>query len=122
LRFVSELEARGYDVGREVPDSDEESLVDTVRRAGPLGIECPMCGAEIGRPCRNGKGTDKHPLGKPVLKPHTARGRAAAGEPQLTVEQRAAEEERIREASRRTLARLAAEEAIPDAVIVEDPS
>lgn len=122
LRFVTELEARGYDVGRDVPDSDEGSLVDTVRRAGPLGVECPMCGAEIGRPCRNGKGTDKHPLGKPVPKPHTVRLRAAAGEPQQTPEQRAAEEERIREASRQTLARLAAEEAIADAVIVEESS
>jgi hypothetical protein len=119
---MQELEARGWEGNREVPDSDEESLVDTVRRAGPLGVECPACGAGLGLPCRNGKGTGKSALGKPLRKPHSARIREASGEQQLTVEQRAAEEQRIREASAQALARFAAEENIPDAEIVEEAS
>lgn len=119
-RFMQELEARGWKGARTVPDSDEESLADTVRRSGPLGVECPMCGAEIGFPCKSGRGSEKQPLGRPLAKPHSVRIRAASGEPQLTVEQRAAEEDRIREASRRALARFAAEEAIPDAEIVTE--
>ncbi|MFD7616613.1 hypothetical protein [Streptomyces sp. NPDC059802] len=118
--FMRQLEDRGWEGNRTVPDSDEEPLADTVRRAGPLGVECPMCGAAIGFPCSTGKATSKHPLGKPLAKPHTARTRAVSGEPQLTIAQRAAEEERIREASRRVLERLAAEEDIPDAEIVDE--
>ena len=93
--------------GRTVPDSDEEALVDAVRRAGPLGVECPACGAAIGRPCKAPGGSAKQPLGKPRASPHSARLRAARGQPEQTPEQRAAEEERIREASRRALARQA---------------
>lgn len=119
-QFMEELEARGWEGNRTVPDSDEESLADTVRRSGPLGVECPMCGAEIGFPCKSGRGTGKQPLGRPLAKPHSVRLRAASGEPQLTVEQRAAEEDRIREASRRALERMAAEEDIPDAEIVHE--
>ncbi|WP_438489511.1 zinc finger domain-containing protein [Streptomyces sp. S186] len=109
-------------VGRAVPDSDEESLLDTVRRAGPLGVQCPACSAEIGRPCKTPGGSSKQPLGKPRSQPHTARIRAASGQPDVTPEQRAAEEERRREASRRALARMQAEEDIPDAGIVEPES
>lgn len=105
--FVRELEARGYEVGQKIPDGDEQSLAATVRRSGPLGVECPSCGAEIGFSCKTGRATAKHPLGKPMPKPHSARVRAAAGEPELT----AAQEERVREASRRALERLQAEEA-----------
>lgn len=120
-RFMEKLEARGWEGNRTVDETgDEESLADTVRRSGPLGVECPMCAAEIGFPCKSGKATSKHPIGKPLAKPHTARLRAASGEPQLTVEQRAAEEDRIREASRRALERMAAEEDIPDAEIVTE--
>lgn len=118
-RFVKELEDRGYEVGRNVPDSDDAALVDTVRRAGPLGIECPACGAALGRPCKTPGGSDKQPLGKPRLKPHSARVRAASGEPEMTPEQRAAEEGRRREASRLALARMEAEDEISDAEIVE---
>lgn len=117
-RFMEELEARGWEGNRAVPDSDEESLADTVRRSGPLGVGCPACGAEIGFACKSGRATAKHPLGKPLAKPHSARLRAASGESELTAEQRAAQEERIRETSRRTLARLEAE--IPDAEIVDE--
>lgn len=46
-------------VGREVPDEDEE--VAKVRRAGPLGIECPKCHAPIGRPCRLSSGKERAP-------------------------------------------------------------
>ncbi|MEU8829404.1 hypothetical protein [Streptomyces sp900116325] len=118
--FMRQLEDRGWEGNRTVPDSDEESLADTVRRSGPLGVECPVCAAEIGHPCKSGRATAKFPLGKPLPKPHTARTREAAGEPQLTVEQRATQEQRIREASARTLARLAAEQTIPDAEIIEE--
>jgi hypothetical protein len=92
-------------IGRTVPDSDDEALVDAVRRVGPLGVECPSCGAPMGRPCKTPGGSPKQPLGKPRPKPHAARIRAAAGQAEQTPEQRAAEEQRIREASRRALAR-----------------
>ncbi|WP_405461535.1 hypothetical protein OG786_29125 [Streptomyces sp. NBC_00101] len=120
--FMRQLEDRGWQGNRTVPDSDEETLVDTVRRAGPRGVECPVCSAAIGHPCKTGRATAKFPLGKPLPKPHQARVRAAAGEPQPTAEQRAAEEQRVRDASARTLARLRAEENIPDAEIVEEAS
>lgn len=122
--FMAELEARGWDGNRTVPDEDDEpaaELIDTVRRTGPLGVVCPMCAAEIGFPCKSSHATKKHPLGRPLAKPHTARVRAASGEPQQTPEQRAAEEERIRAASARALARLD-DENIPDADIVEEAS
>jgi len=122
---MAELEARGWQGNREVPDSDDEpaaELADTVRRSGPLGVVCPACKAEIGFPCKSSHGTKKHPLGRPLAKPHTARLRAAAGEPQQTPEERAAEEQRIRDASARALARLQAEQEIHDADIVEEAS
>ncbi|MFD4968903.1 hypothetical protein [Streptomyces sp. NPDC058424] len=105
--FMCELEGRGWEGNRTVPDSDDEpaaELVDTVRRSGPLGVECPVCKAEVGFPCKSGYASRKHPLGKPLTKPHSVRIRAASGEPQLTPEQRAAAEQRIREASARALA------------------
>ncbi|MFD7861825.1 hypothetical protein [Streptomyces sp. NPDC059783] len=120
--FMRQLEDRGWTGNRTVPDSDEETLADTVRRAGPLGIECPACSAAIGHPCHTGRTTTKYPLGKPMPKPHAARLREVSGEAQLTAEQRAAEEQRIREASARALARMQAEENIPDADIVEEAS
>ncbi|MET9150003.1 hypothetical protein ABZX82_01790 [Streptomyces griseoflavus] len=124
--FMAELEARGWEGNREVPSDDDgepaAELVDTVRRSGPLGIVCPMCSAEIGFPCKSSKATAKFPLGKPLAKPHTARIRAASGEAQQTPEERAAEEERIREASRLALVRLQADQEIQDADIVEEAS
>jgi hypothetical protein len=107
-------------VGRTTPDSDDEALIETVRRAGPLGVECPACGAVMGRPCRTPGGSDRQPLGKPRSKPHNARIRAASGAPEVSAEQRAAEEERRREASRRALARMHAAEEIHDAEIVDE--
>ncbi|GCD38009.1 hypothetical protein OEIGOIKO_05819 [Streptomyces chrestomyceticus JCM 4735] len=105
--FVQELESRSRAVGRDVPASDEETgLRDRVRRSGPLGVECPACGAAIGRPCKTPGGGSSQPLGKPRSTPHSARRRAASGQPETTPEQRAAEEERRREASRRALAQL----------------
>jgi hypothetical protein len=109
--FARELEARGYTVGRTVPDSDQQAAIATVRRAGPLGIDCPACGAVLGRPCRTPGGNNRQPLGKPRPRPHTTRIRAAAGETDQTPEQRAAEEQRRREASRRALARIENTEA-----------
>ncbi|MFB7461246.1 hypothetical protein [Streptomyces sp. NPDC056188] len=106
--FMRELETRGWQGNRDVPDSDDEpaaELVDAVRRSGPLGVECPVCKAEVGFPCKSGYASRKHPLGKPLGKPHSVRIRAASGEPQLTPEQRAAAEQRIREASARALSR-----------------
>jgi hypothetical protein len=122
---MAELEARGWEGNRTVPDDEDQpaaEVIDTVRRSGPLGIECPMCNAEIGFPCKGGKATRKYPLGKPLTKPHTARIRAAAGESLQTPEERAAEEQRIREASARALARMQAEGEIHDADIVEEAS
>ncbi|NUS83705.1 MAG: hypothetical protein HOY75_13400 [Streptomyces sp.] len=98
--FMRELEARGWEGNRIVDDE----LADTVRRAGPLGVECPACHAAIGRPCKTPGASEKQPLGKPRAKPHSARLRAAQGQPEQTAQQRAAEEQRIREASARHLA------------------
>jgi hypothetical protein len=122
--FMRELEARGWEGNRTVPDSDGEAaeaeLIDTVRRSGPLGIECPTCQAAIGKPCKTPGGSASQPLGKPRSKPHSARLRAASGESEQTAAQRAAEEQRVREASRRALERMADE--VVDAEIVEEAS
>ncbi|MFI8942685.1 hypothetical protein [Streptomyces syringium] len=108
-------------VGRSVPDSDEEALADSVRRAGPLGIECPKCQAAIGHPCRLPGGSTKQPIGKPRANPHPARIAAASGQPAPDPAQQAREEELRREASRRALARMQAdEEPIPDTEIVDE--
>jgi hypothetical protein len=120
--FMAELEARGWQGMRAVPDSEEEAaqaeLVDTVRRAGPLGIECPTCQAAIGRPCKTPGGSSKQPLGKPRPKPHSARLRAANGQPEASADERAAEAQRIRAMSAAHLARQ--DDDIPDAEIVEE--
>lgn len=107
-------------VGRAVPESDEEDARETARRAGPLGVECPACGAAVGHPCKTPGGSDKRPLGRARTKPHTARTRAATGEPESTPAQRAAEEERRREASRIALERMEADGEIYDAEIVPE--
>jgi hypothetical protein len=112
--FVAELEARGWQ-GLKAVDDEETELVDAVRRSGPLGIECPACHAAIGKPCKTPGGTDKQPLGKPRLKPHSARLRAASGESEQSAEERAAQERRVRQMSAAHLAREA--DDIPDAVI-----
>ncbi|MGX1129943.1 hypothetical protein RKD49_002133 [Streptomyces glaucescens] len=122
--FMAELEAHGWQGNRTVPGSDEDAveaeLIDTVRRSGPLGVECPTCQAAIGKPCKTPGGSSKQPLGKPRTKPHSARLRAAQGRGELTPEQRAAEEQRVREASARFLAEHG--DDIPDADIVEEAS
>jgi hypothetical protein len=115
--FVAELEARGWQ-GLKAVDGEETELVDEVRRSGPLGVECPACHAAIGRPCKTPGGTDKQPLGKPRATPHGARLRAANGESEASVEERAAQEQRIRQMSAAHLARDV--EDIPDAVIVDE--
>jgi hypothetical protein len=117
-RFTDELTARGYQVGRDVPDTDEQAARDAVRRAGPLGVQCPACWAVMGRPCRTPGGSDKQPLGKP-RRPHNARIRAATGKETQTPEQAAAEEQRRREASAAALARLT-DDQIVDAELVDD--
>ena len=116
-QFMAELEARGWQVGRGV-DEDEETLADSVRRSGPLGVVCPACNAAIGKPCKTPGATDKQPLGKPRLNPHSARRRAAEGQPETTAEERAAQEQRIRQMAAAHLAREADE--IEDAVIVDE--
>ena len=98
--------------GRTVPGTDQEAIADTVRRAGPLGVQCPTCAAAVGRPCKTPGGSPKQPLGKPRARPHTARVRAAAGEFDLTPQQQAEAEARIREASCRHLAAHPATEAV----------
>lgn len=52
-RPVAELAAG---VGREIPSEHT-----AVRRPGPLGKECPNCGAAIGRPCRTPGGSERAP-------------------------------------------------------------
>jgi hypothetical protein len=122
--FVKELTARGWEGTRTVPDSDEDAvktdLVDTVRRTGPLGVECPACRAAIGRPCKTPGGSGKQPLGKPRPKPHSARLRAAQGVPEQTAEQRGAEEQAIRARAAAHFARHT--DDIPDAEIIEEPT
>jgi hypothetical protein len=116
--FVKELEARGWEGNRTVPDSDEEAEADTIRRAGPLGVECPACHAAIGRPCKTPGATSKQPLGKPRPKPHSARLRAAQGVSEISAEQQAAQEQAIKA---RSAAHFARDDGrIVDAEIVED--
>jgi hypothetical protein len=115
--FMAELEARGWQGNRTVDDPEAE-LVDSVRRSGPLGIECPACHAAIGKPCKAPGTSEKQPLGKARLKPHSARVRAASGESELTPEQLAAQEQAIRARSAQFLAREA--DDIPDAEIVDE--
>lgn len=88
-RPVAELLAG---VGQEIPGE-----VAAVKRPGPLGKECPNCGAAIGRPCRTPGGSERAP--------HAAR----SGDTDPAAEQ--AEMERRKAASARHLARQADEEA-----------
>lgn len=119
--FMDELEARGFE-GLRMVDADEasEGLADAVRRAGPLGVICPVpaCRAAVGRRCKLPGSGDKRPLGQERVKPHRARVRAAEGRPEPTPEERAAEEARVRAMADRHFAR--ADDDIPDAVIVDD--
>lgn len=119
--FMRELEARGWQGFQTVPDSDEDAATDTVRRAGPLGVECPACHAAIGRPCKTPGGSDKQPLGKPRPKPHSARLRAAQGVPEVTVEQRTAAEQAIKARAAAHFARQQ-DDDIPDAEIITEES
>jgi hypothetical protein len=123
-QFLDGLSARGFtQIGRVVPDAEDATVtaIDSVRRAGPLGVICPTCQAAIGRPCKTPLpgGSEKQPLGKPRKHPHSARRRAVEGAAEVTPQQRAAEEERRREASRRALAELDDGEVV-DAEIVDD--
>jgi len=117
--FMAELEARGWEGIRTVDEPDVE-LIDAVWRSGPLGIVCPIekCRAAIGRPCKGPGGSEKQPLGKPRLKPHSARIRAASGERELSAEQLAEQEQAIKARSALHLAREV--DDIPDAVIVDE--
>ncbi|MDX2846468.1 hypothetical protein PV377_47505 [Streptomyces ipomoeae] len=118
--FVKELTARGWQGNRTVPDSDEEAEADTIRRAGPLGVECPACHAAIGRPCKTPGATSKQPLGKPRPKPHSARLRAAQGIPEQTAAQRAAAEQAIKARAAQHFAHNDGQ--IHDADIIEEPT
>lgn len=103
--LMAGLEARGWQGNRTVPDE----VAELVYKAGPLGVICPICRAAVGRPCKRPGGTDKHPLGKPRLKPHGARLRAAEGGVR-SGDDRGTEEQRIRAMSARYLAREQTEE------------
>jgi hypothetical protein len=120
--FMAELEAHGWEGNRTVGGEDhvEAELIDSVRRSGPLGVECPIpkCRAAIGKPCKGPAGSDRQPLGKPRLNPHSARIRAAAGETETAAEQLAAQERAIKARSAAHLAREVDE--IPDAEIVNE--
>jgi hypothetical protein len=112
--FAKAIAARGWEGNRTV----DAELVDTVRRTGPLGVECPACGAAIGHPCKTPGATEKQPLGKPRPKPHSARQRAAQGVPEMSEADRAAQEQRIRQMSAAHLARHTND--IVDAELIED--
>ncbi|MFE2497144.1 hypothetical protein [Streptomyces scopuliridis] len=88
-------------VGRKVPGDEEPA--EEIRRSGPLGIECPVCQAPIGRPCKSAL---RNRASKVI---HPARRRAADGGPVAT--ESPAEIERRRAASLAHLERLAANEA-----------
>jgi hypothetical protein len=108
--------------GNRTVDGDEHvveaEVIDSVRRSGPLGIECPACHAAIGKPCKAPGASEKQPMGKPRLKPHTARLRAASGESELTAAQLASQEQAIKARSAQYLAREA--DDIPDAEILDE--
>lgn len=53
-----------------------DAAVATVRRPGPLGIDCPQCKAAIGRPCKT-PAVDKR--GPREREPHAVRRTAAVG-------------------------------------------
>ncbi|MDG9701711.1 hypothetical protein [Streptomyces sp. DH37] len=60
-------------VGRTVPGEDGEEQPKP--RRGPLGVECPVCHAPIGRPCKTAL------RGRNAKSVHPARRRVAKGEP-----------------------------------------
>ncbi|MFF2940839.1 hypothetical protein ACFVSQ_13445 [Streptomyces niveus] len=89
------------DVGQKVPPGEEAATA--IRRAGPLGIVCPICQAAIGRPCKSAL---RNRASKVI---HPARRRLAAGETAAT--ESPEEIERRRVASLARLAQMAANEA-----------
>lgn len=89
-------------IGRAVPAADGDPRVDAgVDRRGRLGVECPTCGALVGRPCKAGRGG--------VREPHVARRRVADGQPAVDPGQQAEAEAR-RAAAAAALAQLSPEE------------
>ncbi|MFI5739124.1 hypothetical protein ACIA9I_12215 [Streptomyces anulatus] len=101
-------------IGREVPDEEPEEQSDEVaaiRRPGPLGVDCPICKAAIGRPCKAEGFGGRRP--RELKNPHAARGRVARGEPaQLETPE---EIQQRRAASLAALERMAAAEEPPEA-------
>lgn len=87
-------------------------------RRGPLGIVCPTCNAPIGRRCRIGASTERHPIGRERSTPHPDRVATAAGQRVPSQADRREAEERVRQRSIAALARQG--DDIPDAEIVED--
>lgn len=75
-------------IGREVPEDDDPK--DAVRRAGPLGVECPVCNAPIGRRCRTGRSGHERRTHHPVRAENAKR--AAAGLPPVDLAAREADE------------------------------
>ncbi|WP_372344657.1 hypothetical protein [Streptomyces sp. KL116D] len=120
--FMAELEARGWQGNRTVDDEGtaQAEAVETVKRSGPLGVECPACSAAIGKPCKTPGGSEKQPLGKPRATPHSARRRAAEGRDELTAADLAAQEQAIRARAAQHLADT--DDDIPDAEIIEEAS
>lgn len=87
-------------VGRQVPD-EEQPTTRRPARIGPLAVQCPTCGALIGRHCRTN--------GHPRTAAHSARRRAArdaAGLPREDADQVAAR----KEAAAQALAQLTDEQ------------
>lgn len=105
---AAELDRRFGTIGRTIPDANADEEVAAIRRAGPLGVECPVCTAPIGHRCRIGTpGDDRRP--RELSRPHPARARVANGEPAAI--ETAEDIERRRTAYLARLEQMAANEA-----------
>lgn len=105
-RPVAELIAGVVDSFGDIPTSDAAEVVP-VRRSGPLGVNCPVCRAAIGRPCQL-EGVGGNRPARELRQPHAARIRVSKGGP--AVLESPEEIERRRAASLAHLERLAANE------------
>ena len=88
-----------------IPEQQSTVVVE-IRRPGPFGIECPVCQAAMGRPCRVEIGERRREL----RTPHAARIRVANGGPAHLESE--TEIERRRAASAARLASLVDKEAL----------
>ena len=101
-------------VGQEIPVDPGEEEAREAAKPRPLAVRCPVCSARVGQHCR-WPGGGRRPT-------HSARKRAAKGEP-VTDPAAGREAERRRTAAAEALARLTPEQrAQMDAVDREEPA